>query len=588
MANSSMSLVELDVPTLEASLKDFMRSQPVFRDYDWEGSNLSALIRLLSYNTFKNAFYTHMVMSEGFLDSAQTRSSVMSHAKELNYSPRSARSARSRVRITFAGTDPVYVIEKGRTFTSVIRNRGLVFSVPETLLVSSSNGQFQVETDLYEGRYVKDSYVFSTSDETQRLLLSNQDVDTRSISVVVYEDGAAEGVTYSLSTTLLGVTSSTRAFFLQASELGKYEIIFGDGVIGRRPADGSTVVIDYRVTLGVEGNGARIFNRDFSLGNGASNVQVETVHDAVDGAPPETLDSIKYYAPRHFQVQERAVTAQDFAILLKEEFPEIRAVAAYGGEDVTPPQYGKVIVAVDLSDIDGIPESKRGEYTEFLRARAGLTVEPVIVEPAYSYLSVTTKVLYNINVSTLSSESIRALVVQAIADYADEYLNDFESVVRYSRLVAAIDASHRSIVGNETSLEVYKRVPVDQGQVQAFTLRFGLPIISPDLVGGRGHRSVRSSIFKIGSDTRYLIDDAAGGVWIATDRAGQRVMIRRVGSVDYDLGVVAVSGLVIDQIDEVDLRVYVTPRSLDVEVRGDVILEVESSEVKVDVEAVRE
>lgn len=589
MANSSLSLVELDVPTLEASLRSFMRSQPVFRDYDWEGSNLSALVRLLAYNTWRNGWYTHMVMSEGFLDSAQTRSSVLSHAKELNYAPRSARSARGRVSITFNGDESVYVVEKGRTFTSVVRNRGLVFSVPETIVVSSANGFFRVETDLYEGQYVKDSYVYSHSDETQRILLSNPDVDTRSLTVVVYEDGAADGQSYSPATSLLGVTANSKVYFLQASELGKYEVIFGDGVLGSRPADGATVVLDYRVTTGDAGNGARIFNRDFSLGDGVSNVTVTTISDSSDGAAPETIESIKYYAPRHFQTQERAVTASDFSILLKGAFPEIRAVSAYGGEDANPPQYGKVIIAVDIAGVDGLPESKVAEYRRFLSQRAGLTVEPVIVEPGYSFLSVRSRVLYNVNVSTMSPQSIETLVVQAILSYADENLNDFESIVRYSRLVALIDDSHRSVVSNMTDLEIYKKVPVEAGTSHSFDLDFRTQLLTPDTdSAATGQKTIRSGLFKTSADTRYLIDDSRGGVWTATDRGGQRVLIQRVGTVDYETGRVRVSGVRIDQFDGPDLKVYVRPRSLDVAVSGDVILQVEADEVRVTVEAVRE
>ena len=588
MANSSLSLLELDVPALESSLRDFMRSQTVFRDYDWEGSNLSALIRLLAVNTYKNAWYTHMLMSEGFLDSAQTRSSVMSHAKELNYSPRSARSAKARVRISFSGTETVYVIEKGRTMTSVVNNRGLIFSVPETLMVSSSNGSFTVDTDLYEGQYVKESYVFNRTDESQRIFLSNPQVDTRSLSVVVYEDGASEGRSYKLATSLLDVKSDSLVFFLQASELGKYEVIFGDGVIGARPPDGSTVILDYRVTNGVAGNGARIFNRDFGLGEGATNVTVTTLEEAADGAEPESIDSIKYYAPRHFQAQERAITPQDYAIMLKGAFPEIRAVSAYGGEDATPPQYGKVIVAVDVAGVDGIPQSKEQEYRDFLKSRASITIEPVIVRPSYSYLRIRSRVLYNINVSTLSPQTIETLVVQSILDYADENLNDFDSLIRYSRLVSLIDDSHRSIVGNSTELEIYKKVPVESGTVHSFTVDFKTPLLSSESESYTGQRTLRSGFFKTSSDTRYLVDDSRGGVWTATDRGGQRVLIQRVGSVDYATGLVRVAGVKIDQYEGADLKVFARPLDLDVSVSGDVILQVEADEISIAVESVRE
>lgn len=594
MANSSISLVSLDVPTLEASLKSFMRAQPLFRDYDFDGSNLAALIRLLSYNTHLNAFYLNMVHSEGWNDSAQTRGSIVSHAKELNYVPRSARSARARLSLSFSGTEPSYVIEKGKTFSAIIKNRGVIFSIPETSILTSSNGTFSFETDVYEGRYVSDSHVVNYSDEAQRFLLSNPSVDSRSLVVVVYEDGQVSGMSYSRATTLLDLDGTSRVYFLQATETGQYEVIFGDSVIGRRPADGATVILDYRVTGGKEGNGARAFSIDFGIGEGSSNVRVSTVSAAEGGDGPESIESIRYYAPRHFQVQERAVTALDYAILLKTQFPEIRAVSSYGGEDAVPPKYGKVIVAVDVTNVDGIPQSKRDEYYDFLKRRAGLTIEPVIVEPEYTFVSIRSEVLYNINLTTISPENVGAIVTDAVLTYADEFLNDFDVVLRYSRLVGLIDDSHLSIVGNQTSVEIYKKVTLDAEVPQTFGIDFGMPLYDGYPQSGTVFpigdlRTIRSAPYAVASENRYVTDDGDGNLWEAVDRGASTILIKKLGSVDYSTGSLLVSGLLADRlIGGSDLKVYARPAELDFEATRRTILTTESDEIRISVEATRE
>lgn len=594
MANSSLNLVSLDVPSLETSLKNFMRSQAQFRDYDFDGSNLSALIRILAFNTHLNAFYLNMVHAEGWNDSAQTRGSIISHAKELNYVPRSARSGRARIAISFSGTEPSYVIEKGKTFSAIIKNRGVVFSIPETSILTSSNGSFSFETDLYEGRYVSDSHVVNYSDESQRFILSNPSVDTRSLVVVVYEDGQVSGTTYSRATTLLDLDGTSRVYFLQAAETGQYEVIFGDSVIGRRPADGATVILDYRVTNGKDGNGARAFSIDFGIGSGSSNVRVTTVSSAEGGDSAESIESIRYYAPRHFQVQERAVTALDYAILLKTQFPEIRAVSAYGGEDAVPPMYGKVIVAVDVVNVDGIPQSKRDEYYDFLKKRAGLTIEPIIVEPEYTYVSIRSEVLYNINLTTISPENVGAIVMDSVLDYADEFLNDFEVVLRYSRLVGLIDDSHQSIVGNQTTVEIYKKVTLDAEVAQTFRLSFDMPLYDGYPQSGTvfpigDARTIRSAQYAVASENRYVTDDGDGSLWEAVDRGDSTVLIKKLGTVDYATGSLQVSGLLADRlIGGNDLKIYARPAELDVAATKQTILATESDEIRISVEATRE
>ena len=577
-----------------------MAATPQFKDYNFDGSNLSALIRLLGYNTFKNSFYLNMVMAEGFLDTAQTRSSVLSHAKELNYTPRSAKSAKASLSFTFQGTQPSYLIQKGSTFSSTVKNTGMVFSVPSPLLITSSNNFFVVSTDVYEGAYLADSYVMNYSDQTQRFIISNPNVDTDSLVVMVYQNGSVVGVPYLLSQTLLGLNQTSLAYFLQASETGQYEIQFGDGVVGYRPPDGSTIVLDYRVSKGSEANGAKQFNMNFKLG-GANNAinstvsnisKISTVAFADGGAEAEGIESIRYYAPRHFQIQERAVTATDYATLLMMNFPEIIAAESFGGEEADPPQYGKVFIALSIANVDGIPTSKRDLYAAFLKNRASLTVQPVFIVPSYLYLSIRSEVIYNINQTTLTASNISALVFNVVQSFAQTNLDTFNATLKYSRLTAAIDKADVSIDRNETDVLIYKKVSPVKGTVSDFLVNFTnqLKLFNPinvQVFPSTLQRTIRSNTFLHTSGTCYITDDGNGVLWIAQDRGAQTYLLFQTGTVNYATGTLTITRFRAEDYQGLFFKIYATPEEVDVSSQRDTILDVEADEIQISVTAVR-
>lgn len=586
MANSSLDLTALDVPSLEASLTQYLQSQDVFKDYDFQGSNLAALVRILAYNTYKNSWLLNMVAAEGFLDSAQTMSAMLSHSKELNYVPDSGKSASAVIQVSFSGAQSSYLIQKGQSFSSTVKSRGLVFTVPDATVLTSVNGSFSANLSVYEGAYVQDAYVMNYSDDSQRFILTSNSSDTDSLAVGVYEDGKTTPDQYVASSTMLGVTDQSLVYFLQAAESGQYEVVFGDGVVGRRPADGATIILDYRVTVGTDGNGAQVFSRDFDMGQDVTNVVVSTISSSAGGSNAESIESIRYYAPRHFQVQERAVTAEDYAIMLKTQFPEISAVAAYGGEDADPPQYGKVFVAVDVSDVDGIPQSKRDKYADFLKKRVSLTVEPVFVEPKYLYLSIDSSVLYDTSTTTMSSSSVGAVVSAAVFSFAQDNVDDFGTTLRYSRLVATIDGSHPSIVSNSTTIDVYKRVPVTPNSTQSLSVSFGISLYDgyPEAASSfpiGDQRTIRSDTFSVGGESHYLTDDGGGVLWTAVDRGATTVLLDRVGVVDYSRGAMTITNLTLEDAPSGELRIYGRPSSLDVSALADTILQLEQGEVSI-------
>lgn len=597
-ANSSIDLTTLDFDSHLQSLKTFLKSQDTFRDYDMEGSNINILLELLAYNSFKNGFLVNMLMSEAFLDTAQLRNSILSHAKELNYLPRSMRSSVAKVRVSFqaTGENSPYIITKGKPFTTIVRNRSYTFTIPETIVCTSPNTSFSFTTDIYEGSFVQDSYNFAANVENQTFKITNRSIDTRSLTVTVYEDNSEIGQNYQLSSTLLDVTAKSRVFFLQPSEDGSYELLFGDGNIGNRPKDNSIIRIEYRTASGSPANGAKRFSCDFdptSRGETTSNITVDVLESARDGSEEETIESIRYHAPRHFQVQERAVTAKDYEISLKTQFPEINAVHAYGGEELDPPQYGRVIVSIDITNVNGLPDSKKNEYYRFLKRRSPFTIEPIFIEPEFSYVSIDTIIRYNVNITPLTSETIKTLVSDAIDKFQEDNLNKFNSVLRQSKLAKTIDGADPSIISSITKVAIYKKFNPALGVRQNLEMDFGLPLMDDVPLKEKVHKSsdirtLYSSVFRFNGEQCVFEDDGAGKIRLMKIKGQNFEMIQDIGSVDYSTGKVSIQNFIMDDYYGGSVKIFILPKDPDILVSRNTILMVEPDEIEISVEELRQ
>jgi hypothetical protein len=596
MANSSINLVGLDFDVIKNDFKSYLKSQDQFRDYDFDGSNMSVLLDILAYNTYKNAFYLNMAISESFLDSSQLEASVLSHAKELNYLPRSSRSSRCKVRVDFqaSGDTQPYIIEKGSSFTGIIKNESFVFTIPETLTVSSTNTSFSYETFLYEGIYLKDAYIVDSNIPDQRFIITNKNVDTNSLVVTVYEDGSDVGENYTNSSTLLGLNALSKIYFLQASDLGNYEVIFGDNILGKKPKNNSRIILDYRISNGERADGVKELSINFDPTNGdvLETPEITVLENAIGGMKKESLDSIKYYAPRHFQVQERAITTSDYEIILKTQFPEINTLAVYGGEEVDPPRYGKVFIAIDVSNVDGIPENKRDEYYSFIKARSPLSIDPIIIEPIFTYLSVNSKVRYNINISKSTPDRLKSLVTQSILDYNELYLDDFNSTLRSSKLNYTIDSTDSSIVSNITEIQIYKKIIPLLGVSQNIDINLNVPLTDdlPELSDNHpllDRHTISSSSFKYNNTDVTLEDNGSGIIRIVQTIGDLHKKLRDVGTVNYKTGFIQLTNFNVDSYQGTALKIYAKPKDNDISVSKNTILTIEPSEIVIDIEAVR-
>lgn len=596
MANTApLNLLGLDHETIKAGIRSFLASaNSPFKDYDFEGSNMSVFIDMLAYNTGLNAFFTNMVASEAFLDSAQLRSSIVSHAKKLNYLPRSAASATASVRLTFeADSEEVIVLEKGKSFSTTIRGESFVFTLPDYVTLTSSNGSFSGDLTIYEGIFLSDAY---TMRPEQNMVINNGNADVSSVTVSVLENGSDDAIVYTRAQSLLGLDEFSRVYFLQMYDDTRYEVVFGNGLLGKKPADGSIVTVEYRITRGNEGNGARAFTINFTpggVGTGIENLNVETLSPSTGGSAAEDDESVRFYAPRHFSIQERAVTTQDYELLLRMNYPEINTVTAYGGEELEPPRHGKVYIAVDITGVDGIPDTKKVEYYKFLKVRSPLGIDPIFVDPDFTYFSLSSTVHLNVNTTTLSKENVKSLVIDAITAYNDTYLNDFKSTLRYSKLCEAIDSVLDSVVGNQTSLRVYKRLSPRPGVSYSPTIDFALELDSTlSRKGGsyseRERVAVRSQDFTYNGEGIRFEDDGNGIIRLVRVVNGTVSVIRDVGTVDYSIGRINLTNFQVDAFTGPYLKVYACPADLDVSTGKNTILTTEADEIMVDVVEVRE
>lgn len=588
MANSSINLIDLDFNALKTSFKDYLKSQSRFQDYDFEGSNMNVLLDVLTYNSYLNSFYLNMVASEMFLDTAQLRDSVVSHAKELNYLPRSFRSAYANVNIEITPdtTATSVVIPAKTSFTARIGSNTFNFSTPSALTITTSNnGVFTAENvSIYEGSYSTDTFVKNSLIQNQRYVLNNPNIDTNSIEVSITENSGANVYVYTQAFSLFGLNSDSKVFFVQAAENEQYEIIFGDGTNGRAPLNGAIVDVTYRVSSGELPNGVDNIVNNSSIDSHA-NVSVVINQAAVGGSISESIQSIKYNAPKNFQAQERAITESDYETLLTREFADIISVAVYGGEKEEPPQYGKVFVAVNLGDSVTSSDSRKKIYNDYLKNKVPIGFITEIVDPSYVYLDINSNVKYNTNSTTLSGIQLQTKVVSAIAAFSNTYLNDFNADFRYSNFVTAIDDADPSILNNDTTVIPYIIINPALNQNTSFTFSFNTELLVTTPTTSTHNleedEGVTSTTFVYDGISCKLEDDGIGNMRIVKVTSTQHVEVVKVGKVDYATGTISIGGFNISSYAGSGVKIYAKPKSKDYTSRLRDVLKVKPEDISV-------
>lgn len=554
MANNFLTTTELDFSSLKNSLKNYLSGQTQFADYNFDGSNMSVLIDLLTYNTYLNNFYLNMIGSEMFLDTAQLRESIVSHAKELNYIPRSRTSAKAQVNIKIIPSDsPSFiVIPKFYKVSTTVDNTTLTFSTAaDTIVYPTSNGYVAANVSIYEGSLVTEYFTASNSTNYR---LQSENIDTNSIEVTVINSSVdSANSVWSLAENLYGLTPISNVYFIQGYSANQYELVFGNDVTGKSLVPGNIVKVIYRDTIGDKGNGAYLFSKGTSI-QGYSNISITTVSSATEGSERETNDSIKFNGTRFFTTQERAVTALDYSNLTKAKFPQLQSVVAYGGEELNPPQYGKVGISVKPYGNAGlISNSLKNEIINYLNTKS-ITTQAIVIDPEYFYIRVDSTILYNTSLTMNSPAQISSLVQNAILNYGTANLTDFGSDLRYSKLVTEIDSVDSSIISNTTQLKIIKRWSPTAGTLSTTSFSFNNPLHAEKMLYSlpQGHElTVYSSNFTYtASDSTvysaFFGDDGLGTINVYTNTNTSTGIVRtlialNVGTVDYATGTITIS-----------------------------------------------
>ena len=589
-ANSALVVSDLDFETIRSNLVTFLSSQTRFKDYDFNGSNLGVLLDVLSYNTHMNNFYTNMAISEMFLDSAQIRDSVVSRAKELNYTPRSARSAVAYIDIAIAPNDApsTITIPRGATFTTRIDNNIYTFTTADPIVVTLSDGYTARDVAIYEGAYVSESFLVNTTISDQRFIINNPNVDTSSIKINIQNSSTdTTNSEFIQATSLLGYNSSSKIFFVQAADKSRYELVFGDGIIGVVPINGNVINVSYRVSKGTAPNGAGNFKASSSIDGYATSVITVTTNEiAYGGSEQETVSSIKFNAPRHYQTQERAITLDDYRTILLAEYPDIRAINVYGGETVYPPQYGSVFISVDLTSYVGVPEVLKNNITSFISSKMPISIEPIVISADYTYVDSTITASYNLNASSKNENDIKNSIIQTVQAFNTEYLNDYNKTMRYSKLAAVIDGADPSIVTSDLVTRMIKKISPTVGSEQLFTL---------DYQNSVKERTLISETFIYGGVLSYLRDTGNTEIAIVTSRddltaslgVTEVVLKHNVGIIDYNTGLASINVPALDAYTGDSIKVYISSSTNDFAVKNNTVILIDNADINVTVSATR-
>ena len=570
-ANKIINTTELDFDTIKSNLKTFLQGQAAFADYDFEGAGLSVLIDLLAYNTHYNALYTNLAVNESFLDSASKRSSVVSRAKEIGYVPYSSSAATAVVNIVVSATTSTpatLTLPAYSSFSTSIDGEQYTFYTTESI-VSTLVGSTYTFTNVNIKEGTPLTFKYTVADGTQ-YIIPNQNVDMSTLSVRIQDNAASSNFsTFVNQELIINLDSESKVYFIKEIEGQFNQLEFGNGVIGKALANGNLVNLTYLVTNQDAGNGARVFAYTGSTLLGGS-VAITTVTPAVGGAVAETIDSIRYNAPRAYSAQNRAVTVEDYRTMIFRLYPEAQTINVWGGEDNDPPIYGKVFLSVKPTTTDVLTQNQKDYIKDsILKQKNVVSITPEIVDPEFINIKIESSVYYNPRLTAKSENTLKSLVVQTIKDYNTNNLNSFTGVFRHSNLSALIDSTEDSIVSNITTIKLHREVDVQYNTNANYTINLGNPIYG----SGVAAQSILSTGFYIaGNDNIVYIEDLPTDeltgqlrLWYYTSDI--KTYLRTFGSVDYANGIIRLTELEIVGIDLTDspvLELMIKPQSNDV------------------------
>ena len=539
-----ISLVEPDPDSIKTALKTYLDTQAEFTDYDFSGSALSVLLDILALNDHYLAVYSNMAINERFLETANIRKNIVSIAKHLGYTPKSKRSAKAVITLTItpAGSPTNIIVPKNTQFSTSIDGVTYTFNTDIAYeIIPNANSVYQTtDVTLVEGKALTHKFTANTSDPQQKFIIPNAGVDTTTLTVSVQESSTNTAVTvFNLASDLSAVTSNTAHYFLQESSDKKFEVFFGDGVIGKKLINDNIVILDYLISTGSIANKANTFTNVSDIA-GHSNVSITTTTASYGGDEEESDDDIKFNAPKHFETQNRAVTANDYERIITADFTNIDAVTAWGGEDNDPPVYGKVYIALKPQSGYTITDSVKDTIkTNILLKKNIVSITPEIENPDYLYVQVNSIVSYDSRLTSLTADQLKANILTAIQGYSDDTLSKFDTKFRFSKFSKTIDDVDTAIRSSVTTIKLVKRLTPTLGTATSYTEKFTNILYHPqtDFIG-----TITSDLFTHTSTTNCKISDT-DGILKVTSVSGATVTTvdAAAGTIDYTTGKVILS-----------------------------------------------
>lgn len=579
-ANNLITVDALDFGEIKGKIKTFLSGQSVFNDYNFEGSALQTLVDLLAYNTHYNALYTNMALNEQFLDSASKYSSVVSLAKSVGYTAKQVKQAQAKISITVSGLQvnpPVLTIPRGTTFQSKTGAQDFKFQTREAYTAELSGSSYVFnDVIIYEGSRITNEYLVN---QNTKFIIPSRDVDLQSLRVVVYTSSQTQDfVNFIPVDNLLTLDGLDTVYFVKQNEDLFYEIYFGNDILGKGITTGNVVQLDYAVSSGAQSNGAGQFFYSSGFMSNAL-IRVQTLERASGGAPIESIESIKFNAPRMYSAQNRAVTASDYKTQLQSNFPQIETVQVWGGQDNVPRQFGKVFIQAKPFGREELQLLEQADIRTFLKLkRSVLTVQHEFVKPKLLDILISTAVYYDVDKTSKSQGDIAALVRGSIIQL-NSTLNKFGIDFRYSSLSRLIDNSEKQIVSNITNISLrYKEIPLIN-KTETYSLNINNPI-------KRSAGQFRTSKFYTDVSTLpcHVEDDGIGNLILyANTIAGVKLYQYIIGSIDYSVGSIQIRSLNIISLDDARQSFYyfIAPSSNDVIPVNQYILQIPDLDVKI-------
>ena len=577
-ANTSISVTGLSFDTIRNNLRDFIKTKAEFADFDFEDSSIGTLLDLLAYNTYYNAFYANMATNESFLDSAQLYDSVVSHAKTLGYRPISAKGATANVKITFTNGATLSKrslnVVKNSQFTSTINGVSYIFVTPKsyTIAANSTNG-FRGNIDIVEGLPLTHRFLFTTANTS--FVLPNENVDVSSITVSATSGSNTRP--FILADDIYTVNSSAKVYFLDADKQNLYKVSFGDNVYGIKPDLNSTVAVSYRICNGQKGNGANNFTGPGTLG-GESSYTISVIERATGGAAQESIESVRFNAPRSYQVQNRAVSKNDYSSIILKLNPDLSAVSSWGGEENDPPIYGKVYVAVKPASGTLISTDRKTKITESVKEYNVQSIDIVMVDPSYLYVVPAITIRYNPNETELTGGGIGALVATKIIAYEASNLNLFSKKFRFSRFLDYISDADPSVVAATSTINVQRKfapsIVLKDDYILTYNQelrRLGDTKLTDVLFG-----HISSSSFTYKGNTSFFDDDGFGTLrtYFIDPVSGSKRIYNNLtaGTIDYIKGIIYINAFLPSAISG-DIKINARPLYEDVSpIRNQILL----------------